>query len=131
MPDPIIQLDDRKLIRIDATADLIADFGHESYYELYERFKHLADMHVFVTKLEPAEDILLRIGDRLAFGPSLAIYEVIDLLKDHTSGELEGVSPGRLAILQQVRGGEGEGPAGVDMEFLAAEPDEAERGQGA
>lgn len=124
----IIQLDARKLDRIDQTADIIADFGHESYYELYERYKHLSDMHIFITKLTPEEDPTIRIGQTLAFGDdNQAIYTVFDLLKDHTSGDRDTISPGRLAVLQLVQGLDGESPAGVDMHFIAAEPSDADR----
>lgn len=127
MPITIL-LDQHKLDRIDDTADLIADFGHESYYELYDRFKHLDDLHVFVTKLDADADRRLHVGDQVAFADETeAVFVVLDLLKDHTSGENEGVSPGRLAILQMVQGEDGEAPSGVGMQFLAAEPTRRER----
>lgn len=127
MPITIL-LDQHKLDRIDQTADLIADFGHESYYELYERFKHLGDLHVFVAKLDAEADRRLHVGDQVAFVDETdAVYQVLDLLKDHTSGEHAGVSPGRLAILQMVRGEDGEDPAGAGMQFVAAEPTRRER----
>ena len=119
----IIQLDAHKLDRIDQTADIIADFGHESYYDLYERFKHLNDLNIFVTKLSPDEDARVRVGAQVALADDTdAIYTVLDLVKDHTSGEQGGISPGRLALLLLVQGFDGENAAGAGVLFLAAEP---------
>lgn len=127
MPITIL-LDQHKLDRIDDTRDIIADFGHESYHELYERFKHLGDVHVFVTKLDPEADARVRVGDQVAFvDESDAIFRVIDLLKDHTSGEHAGISPGRLAILQMIQGFDAENPAGAGMLFVSSEPEARSR----
>ena len=127
-PADVVRLDAHKLDRIDETADIVTDFGQESYHELYERFKHLADLHVYVTKLDADADARVRVGQQVAFDDGTeAIYAVIDLLKDHTSGDRAGISPGRLAILQLVRGADGENAASAGMLFVAAEPGEGEQ----
>ncbi len=127
MPITIL-LDQHKLDRIDDTRDIIADFGHESYYELYERFKYLGDDHIFVTKLDAMADARVRVGDKVAFvDESDAEYQILDLVKDHTSGENDVISPGRLAILQMVVGVYGENPAGAGVQFVATEPDRRDR----